>query len=297
MKIFKNIPVLVAAAFIIAAGIGFYLAMSSVQDLTSVMVAKAAPISGERGCLQPFTFLNDSNLTVVQVPKGSVNAWDLTQDQYDAQYRNVKGHRLMLIARVCNGQRIDTQEDATANVSSSLAVAQPGEEVVAVTSTLPAAVMGLIQPGDVINVQGDSGSGGTNVPDAKVLCISGQANGCNYVMPPGQSVSANGSGSGTGKTGSEVYRTLPVFMVLAVPSSDAAQIAGTDVAVALDPYCIVNTDPSNPKIPFGGYASASSTVPCTASSASTTTSASASAPGTATGGSTGSTQTQAPTGH
>lgn len=119
------------------------------------------------------------------------------------------------------GQLIyDNQIDG--NQVKSYQIVSPGERVVAVTTTFAGALAGTLQPGNVVDVEGDEGS----ARDAKVISVGvGSA--------AGQGVGGVNNPVGASEDSKQIV------VMLAVSQGDAPGIAGQEVLMTLNPFCRV----------------------------------------------------------
>lgn len=230
MKIFRNLPVLIASGLIIVAGIVFYLTLVGVQQLVPVMSAKED--------LGAYSIVRQNQLSTLQLPKKAVDAqpWLLTEDEYQKLYLD-EDRPLVTTSRIFKGEAIDSNRVARVP-QRSFAVVLPDERVVAASTTLAGSIIGAIQPGDVVDVT-SSGDAGTSVSAAKVLCITTKPNGCRGVLPASiePSTSSGAGAIGGTSTGNDKAN---VSLILAVPAADAASIAGNPVTLNLNTYCGFN---------------------------------------------------------
>lgn len=221
-------PLMVAGAILVfAIGIGFFITTQSFQKTTAIVEAKST--------LSPFIAAQPNQLESVAVPQASVTANDLTWANYQANYVS-KNAPLIPTMTVLDGDRLDQRLIAAAP-QSSFATVLPDERVIAVTTSVPGAVLGVVQPGDVVDVQtaGNGVNGSQGSQFAKVLCASGSAKGCEGVLPSGVALSGVSSSSSGGQSN-------PVNVLLVVQKDDAAVLAGQSVTMSLNPFCAVGAD-------------------------------------------------------
>jgi hypothetical protein len=230
MKIFRNIPIMIASGLIIVAGIVFYLTLVGVQQLVPVMTATSE--------IPAYSTIKQGQLGTIQLPKKAVDEqpWLLTEDEYQHDYVDAK-RPLVTTARIFKGEAIDTNRVARVP-QRSFAVVLPDERVVAASTTLSGSVIGAVQPGDVVDIS-SSGDGGASVTAAKVLCITTVADGCQGVLPASINPSTAGGGS-SGGGGIGANQQANVSLILAVPAGDAASVAGSTVTLNLNTYCSFN---------------------------------------------------------
>lgn len=280
---FKRIPLpaIVGIALMFIALVAFFMATSAFQQKTSIMVAGSD--------LAPFVRA-DSSLQAVAVPKASVTSNDLTQSDYRKDYAD-KNIPVIPVIQFLKGQRLDKNAIAV-NAQASFASVLPDERVISVSATLTGSVLGTPGPGDVVDVEAvGSASDGSSISSQfdKVLCVTDKATGCKNVVPASAVTSSTKTSGGLGSGG-----TASLFMLLAVPTADALQLAGQQVAVSLNPFCKVG--------PAGRFYSVQQSQPCSAPQgriASTPAPASATAPATPGGSAqtTTTTSTTTTTGH
>jgi Flp pilus assembly protein CpaB len=219
------------------------------------------PIVVAASQLEPYSAVKAGEIKYENVPQASVTANDLTQDEYEKTYQKRK-LPLVVTARFLKGQRLDKREIAR-TAQESFAVVSPDESVVAVTTTLSGAAVGSIKPGDVVDVRaagtangGQDSTGGANY--AKVLCIASQISGCSDVIPSGVSLQSTGQTASTKSTAPT--NEQPVYVLLSVAKADARGLAGSTVALALNPFCTVDN--------HGVFRSVSKDHPCVVDSSS-----------------------------
>jgi Flp pilus assembly protein CpaB len=223
----RFVPI-VAGLLILLAGIGFYVAVHKATHPEAVMEASSD--------IAAYTSVQSSQLKAVDVPEASVTSEDLTQAEYQSKY--AKGKKALITTmEVLQGDVVDKRVIAS-GAQSSFDIVSPDERVIAVTSTPAGAAIGTISAGDVVDVSTNSAggsSGGAGTTFAKVICISTSIIGCQGVLPPGVSLSVTSSGSsGPGSTS-------PVYVLLSVAAQDATALAGQQVNLALNPFCVVGS--------------------------------------------------------
>lgn len=227
MRKSSKLPAIIGTIFIIAAGIAVFMVLKGVSNDVTVMTAK--------NDLPAYSFVTGKDLTATQVPEASVTSDDLTQSEFDGKYKG----KFVIASPVLSGQRIDTRTIPSADNASFSAVL-PDERVVAVTATVPGAASGTIQAGDVVDATlsgvGTDTAGSASSSYDKVLCVATQPSGCEGVLPPGVNINAADQSSQTAASDN------PVLVILAVPQTDAAALAGNNVALSLNPFCQVDTD-------------------------------------------------------
>jgi hypothetical protein len=227
----KLIPI-IAVIFILAAGGAFYAAFIRAQQLVSVVVAKQN--------IAAYTLVNGSEIGSVGVSKSSVTANNIKWSTYEQKY--VHAHKPFITTlQVLAGDRLDSREVAPSG-QSSFDVVSPDERVIAVTTSIVGAGLGTINAGDVVDVEengGNGGSGGAGTTFAKVICIAASAAGCAGVLPPGVTLSVSSSGSSSTTSSNLVYVLLSVY------TNDAAALAGQQVSLDLNPFCVFGSTASN----------------------------------------------------
>jgi hypothetical protein len=224
-----SLPLIASIALIAIAGVGYYLAFAKAQNSVSIAVANKT--------LQPFMAAASGDIVKAEVPKGSLGTNDLTWADYESKYANANLQVLPSLT-ILEGQRIDQRELSTGD-QISFGIVLPDERVIAVTSSVAGADLGVVQPGAVVDVTATGGSSGTDgvvSPYVKVLCISASDTGCRGVLGAGQQLSIGGSKSSTSTSSSGG----PVKILLAVPASDAIKFAGTSVSLSLNTFCSVD---------------------------------------------------------
>lgn len=250
-KLNKKVVPIAAAVLIILAGVGFYSAIQAATQPESVMVAVSN--------IPAFTNVQSSQLKAESVPKGSVTSEDLTQSEYQSEY--IRSHKPLIVTmEILSGQRIDRRVIAT-SARSSFDIVSPDERVIAVTSSTAGAALGTINAGDVVDVSTSSNagsSGGASTTFAKVICISTSVTGCAGVLPPGVSLTISSSGSSSTTTPGQGQ----VYVLLSVAATDATALAGQNVNLALNPFCVVGS--TAPGIRPDQFVSAIPNVPCQA---------------------------------
>lgn len=230
MKIFRNIPVLIAAGLILVAGIVFYVTLVGVQQLVPVMTANED--------ISAYSIVREEQLKTIQLPKKAVDSqpWLLTQDEYQSNYLDKK-RALVTTAKIFKGETIDANRVAR-SPQQSFAVVLPDERVVSASTTLAGSIVGAIQSGDVVDVS-SSGNSAASVTAAKVLCITSKPDGCQGVLPSSIEPSTSG-GSGTSSGAAATRDQANVSLILAVPAADAPAIAGSVVTLNLNTFCSFN---------------------------------------------------------
>lgn len=218
-----NFSLIAGIILILIAGVVFYSAYTSVSKQEAVMVA------AER--LDPYLALVEDQIRVELVASGSITDNDLTEAEYRELYAD-QGIPLVPLVAILDGQRIDERAIAQ-TAQASFSVVSPDERVVGVTATLPAAVLGTLQGGDVVDARSTEGEPLLTV-FAKVICISAKSEGCRGVLPTGQDITGGDDGS------SPIGASQQVKVILAVPEQDAIAIAGKAVALSLNPFCRVD---------------------------------------------------------
>jgi hypothetical protein len=221
----SKFPIIIAVAVILAAGIFSFILLRGIQDNVNVVVPKED--------LAAYSFVGESDVDFVGVPKASVTEYDLTEDEFQNEYEG----EVVISAPVLSQQRIDNRYIAAD--SASFAVVLPDERIVAATSSVAGAAVGTIQAGDVVDINAGGGlsvSEGGSSQYAKVLCIATQPSGCSAVLPPGVNINANDNDETTGVT------QAPVIVLLATVAADASAISGQEVTLALNPFCRVDKE-------------------------------------------------------
>jgi hypothetical protein len=231
-----NPPLIIAIVLIAVAGIGFFTALTNEQNRVNVMVAKTT--------LHPFIAIQSSDIGVSAVSRSSLTPDDLTQADYKSLYTDFKDasgkaapRDLIPTFTILNGQRIDKAALVDpARPQQSFSIVLPDERVVAASSSVSGADLGVVQPGAVVDVQ-TAGSGSDQVISsfAKVLCISSDPNGCTGVLGGGQKPTLGKVKAGLGSSS-----TGAVQILLALSQGDASQIAGQQVSLSLNTYCSVD---------------------------------------------------------
>lgn len=222
-----NLPLIIAIFLIAVAGFGFYSAFRKAQDSVAVMVAS--------NDLPPFIAIQEGGIEPVEVPRGSVTEDDIEQSEYEALVEE-RGGSLIPVIIVLKGQRLNEKAIAE-DPQSSFSIVLPDERVVAVTASVPGAVLGAIQPGAVVDVQtAGRGSDVAAASFAKVLCVAADAKQCEGVLPAGQQLTVGGEESGVSSSNSGG----PIKILLVVAADEANKIAGQNVTVSLNTFCRVD---------------------------------------------------------
>lgn len=237
----NKIIIIFAGALILLAAVGYLAAFKKAQDQVSVMVASKN--------LPAFIVVQESDLTVAQIPAGALSPNDLSEADYQADYVAKKVPLIPTMPVLVDAQ-LDKRAIAD-KPQASFGIVLPDERVIAVTSSVSGAALGVIQPGNIVDVHtAGSGSGDAFVSSfAKVLCISPDPNGCKGVLASGQSSTIGGDGNS--KLANDGG---PVKVLLVVDEGDAAQLAGEEVSLSLNTFCAVS--------PEGYFASTREDMPC-----------------------------------
>jgi len=247
-----NLPLVIAIFLIAVAGVGFYSAYKKEQDQVTIMAAGSK-------VLVPYIAVQANQLSPVAVSKSSyISGQDLLQSDYNKLYGSncATTCQLMIPAvPILPGQRVDVNAlvgQGKANptqAEQSFSIVLPDERVVAVSATVSGAILGVVLPGDVVDVQA-AGNGSAQFVStfAKVLCVSTSASGCKGVLAAGESPSVGNASITNGPSGG------PVQILLAVAQGDADQIAGQQVTLSKNTYCAVD--------PFGFFVSVQSQLRC-----------------------------------